>query len=92
MPPPQSSRTRRQQEREAESLAHLRKDFRYAPQRLYSPFTAGCLHAFPVADFTEAHYNQDDTSLNKTLWSLWPVAPPDGYKKVLAHQEAKRDE
>lgn len=92
MPPRAQPRTERQREREREALDELRKDFRYATQRLYSPFTTGCSHTFPVADFTDAHYIQEDTSLNKTLWDLWPVTPPDGYKKVLAHHEAKRDE
>lgn len=89
---PRTARTERQREREDESLDSLAKDYRFATQRLYSPFTAGCGERFPVAAFNDAHYSQQDTSLNKTLWGLWPVAPPDGFKKVLAAHEAKRDE
>lgn len=82
MPPPEPPRTDRQREREVESLEHLRKDFPFATERLYSPFTAGCSHTFPVTKFTNAHYSQEDTSLNKTLWGLWPVSTHCGYEKA----------
>lgn len=79
-------------ERDHKALEELKKDWRFESQSLYSPFTAGSGHAFPIETFTDAHYSQKDTSLNKALWGLWPVAPPDGYDKVLKHHETKRDE
>lgn len=64
-----------------------------APQPLNSPFTAGCDFVFPIAAFGPEHYAQEDTSLNKTLWSLWPVSPSDTpLEDALRAAEAKRDE
>lgn len=78
--------------RERQALDQVQGDWRLFPQPLIHPFTAGSKHAFPVATFTEAHYKQEDTSLNKALWDLWPVSPPDGYERVLKQTEAKRDQ
>lgn len=66
-----------------QALRQIQSDWRCAPQPFISPFTAGSSLAFLAADFNESHYKQQDISLNETLWSLWPVAPPDGYEKVL---------
>lgn len=67
-------------------------DWRCAPQILITPFTAGSGLDFPVAKFTDAHYEQEDISLNKVLWALWPVSPPDGYARVQRQTEAKRNQ
>lgn len=77
--------------KERKALDQLQGDWRIAPQPLLTPFTAGSSHAYPVASFTAAHYTQEDTSLNKVLWDLWPVSPPDGYERSLKQSKAKRD-
>lgn len=76
---------------ERKALDQILDDWHCAPQSLITPYTAGSEHVLPIADFTDAHYDQQDVSLNQALWGLWPVAPPDGYDKALKQNEAKRD-
>lgn len=75
----------------SERNVRLRADWRFATQPIVTPFTAGSSYAFLVADFGDPHYKQEDTSLNKALWDVWPVDAPDGYEKALKQAKAKRD-
>lgn len=79
-------------DRDREALHHIQGDWHCTSQPLLTPFTAGSSHNILVADFTDAHYKQEDTSLNKVLWSVWPVSSPQVYELVSKGNEEKRDE
>lgn len=69
---------------EAEKAAFAKLALRWDYQPLdavSTAFTAGSSISFTVANFTPAQFTQQDTSLNKTLWSLWATSRLDEYIK-----------
>lgn len=60
---------------EKAAFAKLALRWDYQPlDAVSTAFTAGSSLSFTVADFTSAHFEQKDLSLNKTLWGLWPTS------------------
>lgn len=74
------------------SEEQLANDWRTAPQSVTTPFTAGSDITFTTAAFGPAHYAQEDTSLNETLWSLWPISSLEEFQGVNQDAEEKREE
>lgn len=73
MPPTSAEPSLTAAEKAAFAKLALRWD--YQPlEAVSTAFTAGSSLSFTAANFTAAHFEQKDLSLNKTLWGLWPTS------------------